>query len=158
MKDNGKTDNKQELVIPAIMQSNQNVENIANQLKRDMSASRNNVDSTKFQVMEGMQNKDKVGFFTEYTNFDDVMRMNTIEMYGIINIKITRKINPKFKDRLDMFYKDVYDGHSVGHKINMSALNRGREMSYTKILSNDNTEQSVSKGWERFFGIGGKKK
>lgn len=161
MTDNGNGKVKQtqnEIVIPALLQTNANVEGIAQQIRRDINSSKGQQDTSKYLVMEGMQNPQKVPFFTEYQNVDDVMRMNTIEMYAVMNIHITRKINPKFKDKLQLFYSDAYKGHIDSHKTNMASLNRGREMAYMKILSNDNGENAVSSGWQKFLGFGNKKK
>lgn len=159
MTDNGKTKQTQEeIVIPALLQTNANVEGIAQQIRRDINSSKGQQDTSKYLVMEGMQNPQKVPFFTEYQNVDDVMRMNTIEMYAVMNIHITRKINPKFADKLNAFYKDAYQGHIDSHKTNMASLARGRETAYTKILANDSGSEQMSSGWQKFLGFGNKKK
>ena len=105
--------------------------------------------------MEGMQNPDKRQFFTEYINFDDVMRMNTIERYVDVAPLIIRKCSPQTKLKIDSMLKKVYHEHVEEHKENMTSLKRKREEAYTKILGADSSDSGVTPtGLKKFFGFG----
>ena len=146
--------------MPAIMdiQNMQNIQQIAGEIKNQISASKQGIDLTKYQVMEGMQNPEKRQFFTEYENRDDVLRMNTIERYVDIAPLIVRKCSPAVREKINTLMKKVYHEHVEEHKENMSALKRGRESAYIRILSAESSDSgSVPTGFRKFFGIGNKK-
>ena len=154
---NGKTKKES---MPAIMdiQNMQNTQQIAGEIKNQINASKQGIDLTKYQVMVGMQDPDKRQFFTEYENRDDVLRMNTIERYVDIAPLIIRKCSPDVKAKIDTLMKKVYHEHVEEHKENMSALKRGRESAYVKILSSESSDSgAVPTGFRKFFGIGSKK-
>src|SRR5574341_1754440 len=132
--DNGH--DNQELVLPAIMQGNQATVDIVKELKNDIQRPRNNADLSRYMVMEGMQNEDKVPFFTEFINDDDVLRMNTIEAYAKIVPMIVHKTSDRNRNRIEKLMNDVYIEHVKTHKRNMTSKHRGRELAYTKILAN----------------------
>lgn len=112
-------------------------------------------DLTKFKVMEGMQSEKTNKFFTEYVNFDDVLRMNTIEMFTYVAPLIVRKTSQHNREKIQAIMESVYRKHVTTHKENMTSLNRKRELSYTKILSHDTTEEVIPTGIKKFFFGGG---
>ena len=147
---------KQELVIPDIMQGGQQAVSVVEQFRSDMQKSNRGVDLSKYYVMEGMQNKDKLNFFTEFENSDDVLRMNTIEMYVTVSPMIIRKTSVANMARIKTLLKDVYTGHVETHKTNMVSNNRKREDAYVRILSSDSSDSGVvPTGFKKFFGVGG---
>ncbi len=155
---NGKK-KKEDIIIPEIMSSNNsNMQEVVKELKQDMSRSNRGMELSKYQVQEGMQNKDKVPFFTEFRDFDDVLRMNTIEAFVVITPLIIRKTSEKNMTRIQNMLNAVYIGHRDTHKTNMTSLNRKREEAYVKILSSDSSDSgAIPSGFRKFFGIGGKK-
>ena len=124
------------------------------ELRDDIVRSKPQLDRTKFEVMEGMQNPDKVAFFTEFIDDNDVLRINTIESYVTIAPLIVKKAPPQTIEKIAQLMIKVYDGHVQDHKTNMTSKGRGREIAYTKILSHDTTEEIVPTGIKRFFGFG----
>lgn len=153
-----KAEIQEETLLPAVMQSNDVTQRVVSDLKDAISRPRNNADLSRYQVMEGMQNEEKIPFFTEFINDDDVLRMNTIEAYAMIVPKIVRKTSEKNRLRIQQLMNDVYIEHVKTHKRNMTSKSRGRESAYTKILANESQEQIVPSGLTKFFGVGGKKK
>lgn len=155
---NGKKKHE-DIVIPPIMASNNNnMVEVVKELKQDMSRSNRGMELSKYQVQEGMQNKDKVPFFTEFTDFDDVLRMNTIEAFVTIAPLIIKKTNPKNLEKIKTMLNEVYIGHRDTHKTNMTSLHRKREDAYVRILASDSSDSGVMPtGFKKFFGIGGKK-
>src|SRR5574342_1381297 len=108
-KDNGH--DNQQILLPAIMQGNEQTVNIVKELKNDIQRPRNNADLSRYMVMEGMQNEDKVPFFTEFINDDDVLRMNTIEAYAKIVPMIVHKTSDRNRQRIQTLMNDVYTEH-----------------------------------------------
>lgn len=151
-------DGKATILLPEIMQGNNNAVALIQEYRNDIVKNRPQTDQSKYQVMEGMQNKDKVPFFTEFINFDDILRMNTIEMFGTVSPYIIRKTSEDNMKKIIALNKVVYTGHVETHKINMVSLERKREESYTKILSSDSSDSgNVPTGFRKFFGMGAKK-
>ena len=153
---------KEELKIPAIMDtSNGNgsaMQEVVKDLRSDMSKSNRGMELSKYAVQEGMQVKEKVPFFSEFTNFDDVLRMNTIEAFVTIAPLIIRKTSTHNMEKIVTMLNNVYIGHRDTHKTNMTSLNRKREEAYVKILASDSSDSGVMpSGFKKFFGIGGKK-
>lgn len=148
--------NRQKEETPEIMLGN---EVSANKIKMYMEDVRKpsvtQEDLTKFKVMEGMQSEKTNKFFTEYTDFDDVLRMNTIEMFTYVAPLIVRKTSEKNREKIQAIMDSVYRKHVTTHKENMTSLNRKREASYTKILSHDTTEEVIPTGVKKFFFGGG---
>lgn len=149
---NGKMKEQLEQTLPSVMQSNEQTVQVIKSLKEELTRPRNNADLSRYQTMEGMQNPDKKDFFTEYTNDDDVLRMNTIEAFTTVAPLIIRKTPKKNLDKIAMLMETVYIKHVSTHKINMTSKNRKREEAYVRILANDTTEESPS-GFEKFFGV-----
>lgn len=144
---------KEKEVIPDIMTGQTALEKIQ-EYRDDIVRNRPAMDRTKFEVMEGMQNEEKLDFFTEFVDDNDVLRMNTIEAHVTIAPLIVKKASPETKARITQLMKDVYIGHVKTHKRNMVSKHREREHSYTKILSHDTTEEVIPTGVRKFFGIG----
>lgn len=140
-------------IIPEIMTGQNALEKIQ-EYRDDIVRNRPAMDRTKFEVMEGMQNEEKLDFFTEFIDDNDVLRMNTIESFVVIAPLIVKKASPETKKRIEKLMQDVYIGHVKTHKRNMVSKQRQREHSYTKILSHDTTEEVVPTGIKKFFGIG----
>jgi len=153
---NGK-DNQ--LVIPSVMNLDAGGKQVLQDLRQDLKASQNQtVDLSKYYVMEGMQNKDKLDFFTELINDDDTLRMNTIEAFNNVSILCIRKTSPHNMQKIIDLNKAVYQEHVRTHKTNMVSKGRARENAYVKILSSDSSDSGVvPTGIKKFFGIGGKK-
>lgn len=148
-KDNGKAQSD----IPVIMTGANAIEKIQ-EYRDDIVRNKPAMDRTKFEVMEGMQNPDKVPFFTEFIDDNDVLRMNTIESYVVIAPLIVKKCSDDTRNRIDALMQKVYSGHVKTHKTNMVSKNRKRETAYTKILSHDTTEEIAPTGIKKFLGIG----
>ena len=145
---------------PPIMQvdgENSTIMFAVKSLKQEMNVSRQQTDLSKYVVMEGMQNSDKVDFFTEFIDFNDAIRMNTIERYIKIAPLIIRK--SKKIDQVKAMMQEVYGEHVKEHKRNMTSLKRKREEAYTKILGADSSDSGViaPTGLKRFFGVGRQK-
>lgn len=152
-------DNKeQELDTPAIMQGDKTAVAVIQEYRDDIIKNRAQLDTTKFAVMEGMQNEEKVPFFTEFENFDDVLRMNTIEAFVDLAPKVVKKTSDKNRDKIALLLQNTYINHVKTHKRNMVSNGRKRENAYVKILSNDTTEPLPQTGFKKFFGIGGNNK
>lgn len=150
MKDNGKTEQ-----TPLIMQNSEEGREIAKELRNELRNTSRTQDLSRYYVMEGMQNEEKKAFFTEYTKFDDVLRMNTIEMYMILAPKIIRKSNQKTRDNIDKLLQDVFKGHVDTHKRNMASLNRKREQAYINILRGESEIINQSpRAIDRLLGMG----
>lgn len=146
-KDNG-------LDTPEIMTGDNRAVSIVEQFRSDIQKSNRAGEMSKYIVMEGMQNKDKLDFFTEFIDDDDVLRMNTIQMYVDIAPLIIRKTSEKNMDRIKELLNNVYLGHVHTHKTNMVSKQRKREESYSKILSSDSSDSGVTPtGFRKFFGV-----
>lgn len=150
---------KEELKIPDIMDtSNGNgsaIKEVVQDLRADMSKSNRGMELSKYAVQEGMQTKDKVPFFTQFMDFDDVLRMNTIEAFFTIAPLTVKKTSESNMKRITQMLQDVYIGHRDTHKINMTSLDRKREDAYVKILSSDSSDSgTVPSGFKKFFGLG----
>lgn len=149
--DNGKDTEE----IPEIMSGNTEAVGMIEQFKNDIARSNRNVDLSKYYVMEGMQNKDKLDFFTEFIDDDDVLRMNTIEMYVTVAPLIIRKASQQSRKKITDLLNNVYVGHVKTHKTNMVSKERKREITYRDILSSDSSDSGVvSTGFKKFFGVG----
>lgn len=150
---------RQQLEIPQIMTGDKTVVGVIQDFRNDMQRSNRSVEMSKYVSMEGMQSRDKVDFFTEFTNDDDVLRMNTIQSFVTIMPLTIRKTSDKNMIKIKGLLNDVYTGHVNTHKTNMVSKNRKREESYVKILSSDSSDSGVvPTGIKKFFGIGGKGK
>lgn len=154
--DNGSGKDKDNDDVPDIMSGGHQATAMIEQFKNDITRSKGNVDLSKYYVMEGMQNKDKLDFFTEFIDDDDVLRMNTIEMYVTVAPLIIRKTSDKSMAKINKLLQDVYTGHIHTHKTNMVSKERKREITYRDILSSDSSDSGVvSTGFKKFFGVGG---
>lgn len=152
---NGKKEDEKIIVPPIMADNNSSAVDMVKELRQDMSRSNRGMELSKYQVQEGMQSKDKVSFFTHYLNFDDVLRMNTIESFVDISPLIIRKTSTKNMDRIKIMLTNVYIKHVDNHKTNMTSLERKREDAYVKILSSDSSDSgTVPTGIKKFFGIG----
>lgn len=141
--------------VPIILAGNGNAEKLVERLREETRATEKTVDLSKYYVMEGMQNIDKVKFFSDFENRDDVLRMNTIEAFVNVAPLVIRKTSTKNMEKIEKLLNDVYSGHVDTHKINVVSLARGRESAYTKILSSDSSDSGVvPTGLKKFFGIG----
>lgn len=145
---------------PAIMiASKDDAQKLVQKLREETKLNQNAISLDKYHVMSGMQDEEKIPFFTELINDDDVARMNTIEAYNEVSLLCIRKTSPKNMERIKQLNKDIYIGHVKTHKRNMVSKGRQRENSYTKILSADSSDSGVvPTGIRKFFGIGGAKK
>lgn len=148
--DNG---NGKDAETPEIMKGDTTAVGLIEQFRNDVQRTNRNVDLSKYYVMEGMQNKDKLDFFTEFEDTDDVLRMNTIQQYVTIAPLIVRK--SKNMEKIKTLLQDVYVGHVNTHKTNMVSKNRAREEAYVRILSSDSSDSGVTAtGFRKFFGVG----
>lgn len=139
--------------VPDIMTGQTALEKIQ-EYRDDIVRNRPAMDRTKFEVMEGMQNEEKLDFFTEFIDDNDVLRMNTIEAFVNIAPLVVKKCSQDTKERIGRLMQSVYIGHVKTHKRNMVSKLRQREKSYTKILSHDTTEEVVPTGIKKFLGFG----
>lgn len=147
-------DNGKDKDTPEIMTGDNKAVAIIESFRSDMQRSNIKQETSKYLVMEGMQNKDKIDFFTEFTNDDDILRMNTIQMYVDIAPLIIRKTSTNNMLRITALLNGVYDKHVMTHKTNMVSKNRKREESYNKILSSDSSDSGIpSSGFKKFFGV-----
>lgn len=148
-KDNGKDND-----IPPIMTGDNKAVELIEAFRNDALKTNRDTSWSKYLVMEGMQNKDKIDFFTEFVNDDDVLRMNTIQMYIDIAPLIIRKTSEKNMLKIKTLLNGVYALHVMTHKTNMVSKNRKREDSYNKILSSDSSDSGIpSSGFKKFFGV-----
>lgn len=147
------TKQEEQQEIPAIMQANADTQKAVSELKDAITRPRNSFELSRYQTMEGMQNPDKDSYFTEYIDFDDVLRMNTIEAFVNASILPIKKINVGQKQKIEVLLRNMYVEHVRTHKRNMSSLKRKRETAYVKILSNDMGEQIPSTGIQKFLGV-----
>jgi len=160
--DNGKSGKidkkaKVELEIPDAMKGGDNARLLIQEFRKDDKVSNNNMELSKYVVQEGMQNEDKISFFTEFKDMDDVLRMNTIEAFNQASLLCIRKISKKWMDKILDLNKNIYAEHSRTHKRNMVSLQRKREDAYVKILSSDSSDSGVvPTGIRKFFGVGKK--
>lgn len=153
MVDNGRT----KLDEPAILANADAMQSVASELRKAMSANMNQNDLSKYLVMDGMQDFEKVSFFTEFKDFDDVLRMNTIQMFVKLAPTMVKRTSEKSAKRINGLLFDVYSNHVETHKVNMTSLNRKREKAYVDILRMDGGEGTNNSVASRFFG-GGKQK
>lgn len=144
--------------IPMIMIDGQTAMQLVQKIQKDNAMSQQSADLSRYLVMEGMQNEEKIPFFTELTDFDDVLRMNTIEAYVNIAPLIIRKTTENNFKKINLLLQTVYMGHVKGHKRNMVSHKRERESAYVKILASAGEDVIGSSGLQKFFGVGGKKK
>lgn len=142
---------------PEIMQGNDTTQKAVIELKDAVNRPRNSADLSRYQTMEGMQNPEKDSYFTEYINFDDVLRMNTIEAFVASAMLPLKKCSPETRKKVETLLKNMYVEHVKTHKRNMSSLQRKRETAYVRILSSDSNEQSISTGFQKFFGVSRKR-
>lgn len=145
--------------IPVIMANADGAKELINKLREETKASQQNTISLdKYHVTEGMQNEEKIPFFTEFTSDDDVLRINTIEAYNTVSLLCIKKASEKNMKRIQQLNKDIYDAHAKTHKRNMVSKLRKREDAYIRILSADSSDSgAIPTGFKKFFGIGGKK-
>lgn len=100
-------------------------------------------DPTKFTITRDMNTYDMLNWFTRYKNFDDVLRMNTIEvmiqLYGVVYGD-----NPAVKK-----ITDVFKMHVIQHKVNMTSLQSKRETAIVNMLRGDNSiiNSSEARKW-----------
>lgn len=154
---NGKNEPKDSDAAPLILVSG-GAEQLVQKLREEARTQEKTVDLSKYAVMEGMQNYDKVDFFTEFVNDDDVLRMNTIEMFVKVSPYTIRKTSAKNREKINSLLKEVYVAHVQTHKRNMVSKSRKREDAYTRILASESSDSGVvPTGIRKFFGIGGKK-
>lgn len=142
---------------PDIMKSNDDTKKAVSELKDAITRPRNSFDISRYQTMEGMQNPEKDSYFTEYINFDDVLRMNTIESFVNASTLPLKKCSPATRKKVDALLTRMYVEHVKTHKRNMSSLLRKREDAYVRILSNDTGDSPVSTGLQKFLGVSRKK-
>lgn len=154
---NRKENEKQEEELPSIMIDANQAQQLVQSIQKDNMVGNNQADLSRYLVMEGMQNEEKIPFFTELLSFDDTLRMNTIEAYVNIAPLIIRKTSEKNMVKINNLLQSVYLGHVRGHKRNMVSLKRQRESAYVRILSTDTTDNIGSTGLQKFFGVGGGK-
>lgn len=100
-------------------------------------------DPTKFTITRDMNTYDMLNWFTRYKNFDDVLRMNTIEamieLFGVVygNNEAVKKIT------------NVFKMHVIQHKVNMTSLQSKRETAIVNMLRGDNSiiNSSEARKW-----------
>src|SRR2546426_132100 len=154
---NGKDTPKdtQELEIPEIMVVGNRAEDLVNRLRDETKLNNNSVSLDRYHVMNGMQNEEKISFFTEFINDDDVLRVNTIEAFNQVSLLCIRKTSDKNRQRIEQLNKNIYNHHVHTHKTNMVSKARKREDAYVKILSADSSDSGVAPtGLKKFFGLG----
>lgn len=150
------TKEKQE-ATPDIMNNPEIVAKAVSELKDAVSKPRNSFELSRYQTMEGMQNPEKDSYFTEYIDFNDVLRMNTIEAFVSASMLPLKKISKEKRTKIQNLLERMYIEHVKTHKRNMSSLKRKRETAYVQILSSDMGETPTSTGLQKFLGIGKKK-
>lgn len=139
---------------PDIMKGGSRMEQLLTGVRNDIAISKNKGDLTRYQVTEGMQNEEKLPFFTEFIDDDDVQRMNTIEAFITFAPLIIRKTSEKNRTRINLLLNNTYGQHVKTHKRNMTSKGRAREDAYIKILSGDfNVTEKPARGFEKFFGV-----
>lgn len=151
----GKGLEKENEDIPVIMVDGAQAQLLVDRIQQDNMIGQQQADLSRYLVMEGMQNEEKVPFFTEFVDFDDVLRINTIEAYVNIAPLIMRRTTEKNMKKITALLDKVYMGHVKGHKRNMVSLDRKREEAYIRILSTETADNIGSSGLQKFFGVGG---
>lgn len=147
-KNNGKTKTVKEK-IPDLLKITQSNEN--NSLLKDIRNSiRGNTaeEKTKFSIAEGLQDFEKVPHFTEYRDFNEVLRMNKLEMW----IKLAPAVFGNTERNQAIL--NVFADHRDQHKINMRSFERKGEKAIVDILRADSGEVPEVSGLKKFTGIG----
>lgn len=157
MVDNGKTQLAEQEKTISLFDS-EGAKQIASELRNELRGQPQAGDLSKYLTMEGMQSEDKVDFFTQFVNTDDVLRMNTIQMFVKLAPMIVKTTSKANRIRINQLLNDVYGEHVYTHKVNMTSLNRLREKAYVDILRNDGGGDVAPNFANRLFGVKGGKK
>jgi len=105
------------------------------------------IERTKFTIAHGLQDDEKVPHFTEYRDFDEVLRMNKIEMWAKIaplvygDTETTRKV------------LDIFKHHIDSHKRNMRSYKRQGEKAIVDILRADTGNVPEASFMKKFTGV-----
>lgn len=114
------------------------------QLKQVLKGQETNLD--KYHILESMADENKLDFFTQFMDFDDILRMNKIQMW----IKLAPVVFGDTENNRAVL--GVFGYHVKQHKQNMTSLNRARETAIVKALAGDTTTREEVSGVKKFVG------